>query len=640
MDHSKHGPLNVGDKFLGKYEVRGMLGRGGYAFVYECLDVFLGRSVALKIFKPVSGGPVDVERAAQKEARALLLISDERLVKLIDAGTHDGLVYLVMEKLNGRTLRDVLQEVGRLTVPEALYIMLQVMRALAAAHRAGVIHRDIKPENIFIEADLSVKVLDLGIAKVQGLGAQTTHRDGLRGTVLYMAPEQLQGHGTTPRTDIYATGVVGFEMLVGHYLYLGEAPPTYEEVAWRQISFEPPMLDEIDAEIPHYVAKLIRRLILKAPEQRYETADHVIELLLGILNRLHDEWTPKGKFILRRLHEPLSLQGAPSPQDAARLVEAISRQVTVKAPQVPAGDTEPLSKQPFSDAGGARTAFLVSSPSSAMSGATTLASARRKAPSSSEKPTMWAVPRSALASETRSTSEPPRPLASAQTSTAPLKTSSPPVPAAGSSSSKHEAVASRDSSRAILLPGTPPPVAAQVRARAVVVAPPFLRDPVIRLAGIAAVVFGIVAGTGYGWLKFANDSDGATTATADHSAEVAPTTEPAKASAPRSVPALPVVTAATTPAAAASQTDLDTTPAPRVSASPPPSLVGAAPTPAPARSQAKASPAAKSRDPLMPSDAEIKRRMQQLGSGLGPEPSAPPPAPARAQPRASSSAIF
>jgi serine/threonine protein kinase len=640
MDQSKHGPLNVGDKFLGKYEVRGMLGRGGYAFVYECLDVFLGRSVALKIFKPVSGGPVDVERAAQKEARALLLISDERLVKLIDAGTHDGLVYLVMEKLNGRTLREVLQEVGRLTVPEALYIMLQVMRALAAAHRAGVIHRDIKPENIFIEADLSVKVLDLGIAKVQGLGAQTTHRDGLRGTVLYMAPEQLQGHGTTPRTDIYATGVVGFEMLVGHYLYLGEAPPTYEEVAWRQISFEPPMLDEIDAGIPHYVAKLIRRLILKAPEQRYETADHVIELLLGILNRLHDEWTPKGKFILRRLHEPLSLQGAPSPQDAARLVEAISRQVTVKAPQVPAGDTEPFSKQPFSDAGGARTAFSVSSPSSALSGGSTLASARRKEPSSSEKPTMWAVPRSALASETRSTSEPPRPVASAQTSTAPLKTSSPPVPAAGSSSSKHPAVASRDSSRAIPLPGTPPPVAAQVRPRAVVVAPPFLRDPVIRLTGIAAMVFGIVAGTGYGWLKFANGSPAATE-TADHSAQAVPTTDAAKASAPRLVPALPVVTAATTPAASGSQTALDITPAPRMSASPSPSPVAATPTPAATvRSHAKASAAAKTRDPLMPSDAEIKRRMQQLGSGLDPEPPTNPPAPGRAQPRASSSAIF
>jgi len=632
MDQNKHGPLQVGDKFLGKYEVRGMLGRGGYAFVYECVDLFLGRSVALKIFKPVSGGPTDVERQAQKEARALLLVSDERLVKLIDAGTHDGLVYLVMEKLNGRTLRDVLREVGRLTVPEGLYIMLQVARALAAAHRAGVIHRDIKPENIFIEADLSVKVLDLGIAKVQGLGAQTTHKDGLRGTVLYMAPEQLQGHGATPRTDSYALGVVGFEMFLGHYLYLGDSPPTYEEVAWRQISFSPPMLDELDPEIPRDVAKLIRRLLLKAPEQRYESVDHVIELLLAILKRLHDEWGPQGKFVLRRLHVPFS-EDAPSARDAARLVEAISRQVTVKAPLVPAGDTEPFSKQPFSEPGAAPTAFSVSSPASGMPSVSAPTSDRNKAPSSSEKPTVWAAPRA----------QPPGLAAVAQTSTAPLKPSSPPAPAPVSvpNSSRHQgAPGSRISSRDIVAPGTPPPVAAQVAPRAVAVAPPFFRDPAIRLAGIAAVVFGVVAGTGYGLIRFG--SNGATASnTAANGVRVVPTTDRAKGSTPQSAPAVPVVGAAVSPDVEAPKAAGDSAPAPSPPARPlpSPSPAGAAVTPA-ARPEPKASTSTKSRNPLMPSDAEIKRRMDMLGSGLEPQPSATTPSPPRSQPRASGSSIF
>jgi serine/threonine-protein kinase len=148
--------------FLEKYEVRALLGKGGHAWVYECFDRFLNRAVAVKVIKTLREAGRDLSHRAQAEAQVLAAMTHPNLVRVMDAGVMGGLVYIVMEKLEGRTLRHALMALSRLTVPEALNLAIQIAEGM----HSGVIHRDLKPENIFIEADSHVKVLDFGVAKV------------------------------------------------------------------------------------------------------------------------------------------------------------------------------------------------------------------------------------------------------------------------------------------------------------------------------------------------------------------------------------------------------------------------------------------------------------------------------------------
>ena len=245
--------------FLEKLEVRALLGKGGHAWVYDCFDCFLERPVAVKAIKTLREAGRDLRRRAQAEAQVLANLAHPNLVRVIDAGVVGGLVYIVMEKLEGRTLRDTLMEVSRLSVRDALGIAIQIADGMQVAHSTGVIHRDLKPENIFIAPGNQVKVLDFGVAKVLGASHATTQKDRLQGTVLYMSPEQLQGVAVTPASDVFALGTMLFEMLYGHPLTLGGELPNNEHVAWMQLYKVPPPLESLDRKIPRYVGKLVGR---------------------------------------------------------------------------------------------------------------------------------------------------------------------------------------------------------------------------------------------------------------------------------------------------------------------------------------------------------------------------------------------
>ncbi|HEY6077697.1 MAG TPA: serine/threonine-protein kinase, partial [Polyangiaceae bacterium] len=279
------GPLASGDLFLGKLEVRALLGKGGHAWVYECFDRFLRRTVAVKVIKTLREVGRDLGRRAQAEAVVLASMTHPNLVRVMDAGIADGLVYIVMEKLEGRTLRHTLMSTGRLSVREALMIALQIADGMQAAHDHGVIHRDLKPENIFIEPPNRVKVLDFGIAKVLGGAQVTTQKDRLQGTVFYMSPEQLQGLSATPGSDVFALGTMLFEMLYAHPLTLGGALPSNEHVAWMQLYRDPPRLETLDPRIPRYVGKLVGRAIVKLPQERYQTMRELREATFQALER-------------------------------------------------------------------------------------------------------------------------------------------------------------------------------------------------------------------------------------------------------------------------------------------------------------------------------------------------------------------
>ncbi|HKY35332.1 MAG TPA: protein kinase [Polyangiaceae bacterium] len=331
------GPFSPGSVFLDKYEVRSLLGKGAHAFVYECFDPFLQRLVAVKVIKT----PLEVGRnlagRAQAEAQVLSRLDHPHLVKVIDGGVKDGLVYIVMERLDGRPLRHVLMQHGRLTLAEALRVCIQVANGMEVAHDAGVIHRDLKPENIMVTPGNVAKVLDFGVAKVLGAGRQTTQRDLLQGTVLYMSPEQLQGFGVTPQSDVYALGTILYECLYCHPLAL-RGLPSNKEVVWMQVKEIAPRLEELDKQIPRHVGKLVRRAIAKAPEQRFRSMRAFREAAAEALRRLVEE-ERAGKVVLTYRE----LSGAPA-GDAGKQSRASSL-----APVVVGGEPEPLSAVQSSD---------------------------------------------------------------------------------------------------------------------------------------------------------------------------------------------------------------------------------------------------------------------------------------------------
>jgi serine/threonine protein kinase len=199
----------VGVVLEGRYRLEEHLARGGMSTVYTATDLRLHRTVAVKVMaEHLAHDPAFVDRFT-REARAAAMLSHPNVVSVSDQGSDQGLVYLVMELIRGRTLRDLLQARGRLTVGEAFAVLEPVLGGLTAAHRAGIVHRDVKPENVLISTDGQVKVADFGLARAVAGTGQTSHTGGvLIGTVAYLSPEQLERGRSDARSDVYAAGVM------------------------------------------------------------------------------------------------------------------------------------------------------------------------------------------------------------------------------------------------------------------------------------------------------------------------------------------------------------------------------------------------------------------------------------------------
>ncbi len=236
MDTTVADPL-VGQVLEGRYAVQSRIARGGMATVYLAVDQRLDRDVALKVMHADLAQDEEFLRRFVREARSAARLSHPGIVAVYDQGQDNGSWFLVMEHVPGRTLRDLLNERGRLTPREALALLDPVLDALAAAHWTGIIHRDIKPENVLLADDGRVKVADFGLARA--VTTATTSHDSkvLLGTVAYLAPEQVERGVADARSDVYAVGILLFEMLTGRKPFHGETPI---QVAYQHVHSDIP----------------------------------------------------------------------------------------------------------------------------------------------------------------------------------------------------------------------------------------------------------------------------------------------------------------------------------------------------------------------------------------------------------------
>ena len=306
-------PFKEGDEFL-QYRIHSLLGRGGHAFVYSGKHRYMERPVAIKVIPAPAEMNSDVYKRARLEARILSQLEHPNVVKVYDAGVTDaGVIYIVMEMLEGQTLRSALKHLKAFTVSEALHVGLQVAAAVQVAHAQQAIHRDLKPENVFILPGNTVKVLDFGITKLLGTNAMTTQPNLIRGTPQYMSPEHMEGRPVTVRSDIYALGSILYELLAATApALMGLQEMTSYAIGYSQIHRMPPRLDEVSADVPRYVARTVQRMLAKDPKERQESMSHVTEDLLALQNRYAAE-SPAAAGTLRELWHP---RGAPEVSDS------------------------------------------------------------------------------------------------------------------------------------------------------------------------------------------------------------------------------------------------------------------------------------------------------------------------------------
>ncbi|MBJ7453724.1 MAG: serine/threonine protein kinase, partial [Blastococcus sp.] len=282
----------VGLVLEGRYRLEERVARGGMSTVYSATDLRLHKTVAVKVMaEHLAHDPTFVDRFT-REARAAAMLSHPNVVGVSDQGSDQGLVFLVMELVRGRTLRDLLTARGRLTVAEAFAVLEPVLSGLTAAHRAGIVHRDIKPENVLIGIDGVVKVADFGLARaVVGTG-QTSQTGGvLIGTVAYLSPEQLERGRADARSDIYAAGIVLYEMLTGHPPYGGDTPLA---VAYQHVHNDVPAPSTEVPGLPWQVDELVGRGTRRDPAGRPIDAGAFLAELADVRKDLGIEPVPVG----------------------------------------------------------------------------------------------------------------------------------------------------------------------------------------------------------------------------------------------------------------------------------------------------------------------------------------------------------
>ena len=239
------------------------------ATVYKARDRRLDRVVALKLMHPHLADSPDFVARFRREARAAARLSNPGVVAVYDQGSIDGVAYLVMEFVDGTNLRDLL-EAGPVSVKEALGLTAQILRPLAAAHRAGLVHRDIKPENVLLPADGSVaKVADFGLARAVTEVTQTTTGNVL-GTVAYLAPELMTTGSSTPRADVYSVGIILFELLTGHQPFTADSPI---QIAFQNVHEDVPAPSTRVPDMPAEVDRLVAQMTARDPQARLEDGD-------------------------------------------------------------------------------------------------------------------------------------------------------------------------------------------------------------------------------------------------------------------------------------------------------------------------------------------------------------------------------
>src|SRR3989440_2418836 len=261
----------------GRYEIVGELGRGAMGVVYKAVDPVIGRTVAVKTIRLSEEGTglsrPELLTRFQTEARAAGLLTHPNIVVVFDAGEEDGLYYITMELVEGKSLQALLDDGHAFPLPRTLRIMEQTCSALQFAHERNVIHRDIKPANLMLTADDTVKVTDFGTAKILQFGTvqQTAH---VMGTPSYMSPEQVKGRAVDGRSDIFSLGVMLYEMVTGEKPFPGQNITT---VIYKIVNEEPVPPRQIDPSIHPGISAVVMRALAKDPDRRYQSCREMLE---------------------------------------------------------------------------------------------------------------------------------------------------------------------------------------------------------------------------------------------------------------------------------------------------------------------------------------------------------------------------
>jgi serine/threonine-protein kinase len=267
-----------GQMFAGRYRLERKLGSGGMADVWLAEDTELGRRVAVKILHERYASDEQFVERFRREASHAAGLSHQNIVSIYDRGSANGSYFIVMEYIEGRTLKELLVTRGPCPVPVAISYARQILAALRQAHRAGIIHRDIKPHNVIVDREGRVKVADFGIARA-GTTSQMTEAGSIIGTAQYLSPEQARGAPVDESSDLYSTGIVLYELLTGEVPFTGE---TAVEIAMKHLSQVPEPPSTIRAEIPHDLDLIVLRALAKDAAERYRSAadmDRDLELV-------------------------------------------------------------------------------------------------------------------------------------------------------------------------------------------------------------------------------------------------------------------------------------------------------------------------------------------------------------------------
>jgi len=260
-----------------RYQLLERLGSGGMADVFRARDLMLDRYVAIKILRKDYSSSVEFQNNFRMEARAAANLSHPNIVTVHDFGFADNLLFIVMEYIPGKDLKQLIRERGRFSVETGIPLIIQACAGLGYAHRAGLVHCDVKPHNMLVSPDGRLKVTDFGIARALATMTPGERTDVVWGSPLYFAPEQAQGEAPTPASDVYSIGVVMYELLCG-------TPPftasTSSELARLHITARPIPIREYIPDIPTALEEIIMKVLSKEPSARYRTADQLGRVLL------------------------------------------------------------------------------------------------------------------------------------------------------------------------------------------------------------------------------------------------------------------------------------------------------------------------------------------------------------------------
>jgi len=282
---------------IGKYRVTEFIAAGGMGLVFKAEDTELSRLVCIKVMHPALAMKTDARIRFERESKAAAKLRSERIVTLFDIGVQGELPFIVMQLLDGESLRNKLARVGKFSSEQTIHYLKQIAEGLRHAHACGIVHRDIKPDNIWITPEDDVKLLDFGLARALDESAHLTTSGGLLGTPNYMSPEQIQGESVDARSDLFSVGIVLYEMLTGKLpFHKNNLFSTMISIANDSVKLP---IESSDLKIPSNLRSVLCDLLHKDATERMQSADELIARLQGDPNlSIHDITTDKSNVIV------------------------------------------------------------------------------------------------------------------------------------------------------------------------------------------------------------------------------------------------------------------------------------------------------------------------------------------------------